>query len=181
MKNPTLVRKYTEGLVAAMADEAEFRRVLGEIEGFAALVAGRDNLRRALENPFLKPRMRAGIVGEVLERTGAGAKTVRFLLLLVEHGRLEILPDIAAAAPEAWNERRGIATLEVASVVPLTDGQKVRLEAVLERLEGRPVSLGYRIDPEIIGGLALRKGNVVYDVSVEGDLMRLKEKITEGQ
>jgi F-type H+-transporting ATPase subunit delta len=86
-----------------------------------------------------------------------------------------------ATAPEAWNERQGIATLEVASVVPLTDGQKARLEAALERLEGRPVSLDYRIDPEIIGGLALRKGNVVYDVSVEGDLSRLKEIIIEGQ
>ncbi|HEX2694263.1 MAG TPA: F0F1 ATP synthase subunit delta, partial [Acidobacteriota bacterium] len=67
------------------------------------------------------------------------------------------------------------------SAVPLTDDQKVRLTATLESLERKPVSLGYRIDPGIIGGLALRKGNVVYDVSVEGDLLRLKEKITEGQ
>jgi F-type H+-transporting ATPase subunit delta len=181
MKNPTLVRKYTQGLVAALADEAEFRRALGELEGFAGLVTGREDLRRALANPFLNISKRAGIAREVLERAGAGAKTVRFILLLAEHGRLELLPEIVAGAPEAWNERRGIATLEVASVVPLTDDQKVRLEAVLERREGKPVSLGYRIDPGIIGGLALRKGNVVYDVSVEGDLLRLKEKITEGQ
>ena len=181
MRNPTLVRKYTEGLVGALADEAEFRLVLGELATFAALIAGRDDLRGALENPFLNARVRAGIVGEILEMKGAGAKTVRLVLLLVEHGRLGILPEIVATAPEAWNERQGIATLEVASVVPLTDGQKARLEAALERLEGRPVSLGYRIDPEIIGGLTLRKGNVVYDVSVEGDLSRLKEIITEGQ
>lgn len=181
MKNPILVKKYTQGLVAALADESEFRRVLGELEGFAGLVAGREDLRRALVNPFLNARKRAGIASEVLEREGAGAKTVRLILLLAEHGRLELLPEIAAAAPEAWNERHGIATLEVASVVPLTADQKVRLEAALELLEGKPVSLGYRIDPGIIGGLALRKGNLVYDVSVEGDLLRLKEKITEGQ
>ncbi len=181
MRNPTLVRKYTQGLVAAMTDEAEFRRVHGELEGFAGLIADRDDLRRALRNPFLNARKRAGIVNEVLARAGAGAKTVRLVLLLVEHGRLELLPEIVAAAPEAWNEREGIATLEVTSVVPLSEGQKARLEATLESLEGRPVSLGYRIDPGIIGGLALRKGNVVYDVSIEGDLLRLKEKITEGQ
>ncbi|HEX2695922.1 MAG TPA: F0F1 ATP synthase subunit delta, partial [Acidobacteriota bacterium] len=115
MKNPTLVRKYTQGFVAAMADEAEFRRVLGELEGFAGLVAGREDLRRALANPFLNVRKRAGIAREVLERGGAGAKTVRLILLLAEHGRLELLPEIAAAAPESWNERRGIATLEVSS------------------------------------------------------------------
>jgi F-type H+-transporting ATPase subunit delta len=181
MKNPTLVRKYTEGLVAAMAHEAEFRRVLGELEGFAALVAGRDDLRAALENPFLNDRKKAAVAREILEMKGAAAKTVRLVILLAGHGRLEILPEIVAAAPEAWNERQGIATLEVSSVVPLTDGQRTRLEATLERLEGKPVSLGFRIDPGIIGGLALRKGNVVYDVSVEGDLLRLKERISEGQ
>jgi F-type H+-transporting ATPase subunit delta len=181
MKNPILVKKYTQGLVAALADGAEFRRALGELEGFADLVRGRDDLRRALVNPFLNARKRAGIVREVLERASALDKTVRLVLLLAEHGRLELLPEIVAGAPEAWNERRGVATLEVSSVVPLADDQKVRLEAALERLEGRPVSLGYRIDPGIIGGLALRKGNIVYDASVAGDLLRLKEKITEGQ
>jgi F-type H+-transporting ATPase subunit delta len=181
MRNPTLVRRYTEGLVGALADESEFRRVIGEVGSFAALVAGRDDLRRVLENPSLNAGAKTAIAREVLARTGADAKTVRFILLLVEHGRLEILPEIEAAAPEAWNDRHGIATLEVSSAVPLTEGQKTRLEATLERLEGQPVSLGYRIDPRIIGGLALRRGNVVYDVSVEGDLARLKEKITEGQ
>lgn len=164
-----------------MVDGAEFRRVLGELEEFAGLVAGRDDLRRALANPFLNTRKRAGIARELLERAGAGAKTVRLVLLLAEHGRLKLLPEIVARAPEAWNDRRGIATLEVSSVVPLADDQKARLEAALERLEGKPVSLGYRIDPGIIGGLSLRKGNLVYDVSVEGDLMRLKENIREGQ
>ena len=181
MKNPILAKKYTQGLVAALADGAEFRRVLRELEGFAGLVRSRDDLRRALANPFLNARKRAGIVREVLARASALDKTVRLVILLVEHGRLELLPEIVADAPEAWDERRGVATLEVSSVVPLTDDQKVRLEAALERLEGRPVSLGYRIDPGIIGGLALRKGNIVYDASVAGDLLRLKEKITEGQ
>jgi F-type H+-transporting ATPase subunit delta len=181
MKNSILIKRYTGGLVGALADEAEFRRTLGELEGFALLVETREDLRGALANPLLKASRRKEIVREILEGTGALDKTVRLVALLAEHGRLEFLPGIVAAAPEAWNERHGIATLEVASVVPLTDAQKGRLAEVLERLEGRPVRLVYRIDPAIIGGLALRKGNVIYDVSIEGDLLRLKEKILEGQ
>jgi F-type H+-transporting ATPase subunit delta len=99
----------------------------------------------------------------------------------VEHGRLEFLPDIVAAAPAAWNERQGVLTFEVSSVVPLTEKQKDRLKIELERLERKPVSLAFQADPAIIGGLSLRKGNIVYDVSVEGDLLKLKEKIQEGQ
>ena len=164
-----------------MADEAEYRRVLGEIEMFAGLVRDRDDLRRSLANPFLGLRRRMAIVSGVLESAGAHDKTLRLILLLAEHGRLDILPDIAAAAPGEWNERHNVSTLEVSSVVPVTEAQKRRLESALERLEGRPVRLRYRIDRELIGGLSLRKGNVVYDVSVAGDLARLKERITEGQ
>jgi len=72
-----------------------------------ALVARRDDLRGALKNPFLGAATKIAIAREILERAGADAKTVRFILLLIEHGRLEILQEVAAAVPEAWNERLG--------------------------------------------------------------------------
>ncbi len=42
------------------------------------------------------------------------------------------------------------------------------------------MALKYRLDGSLIGGLALRKGNVEYDVSLKGGLERLREKIIEG-
>jgi F0F1-type ATP synthase delta subunit len=47
-------------------------------------------------------------------------------------------------------------------------------------MEKRSVSLSFRIDPEIIGGLYLRRGNIVYDASIRGSLAGLMEKMTEG-
>ncbi|MCJ7643702.1 MAG: ATP synthase F1 subunit delta [Candidatus Aminicenantes bacterium] len=181
MKNRLLVKKYTRGLVGALEGEAEFLRVQGEIEGFVGLMRSREDLRGALANPFLNARKKTGIVRDIVSRMGYLDKTTRFLSMVVQHGRLEILPEIAAGAPAAWNERKGVLTFEVSSVVPLTEEQKDRLKDELERLEGKPVSLAFEADPAIIGGLSLRKGNVVYDVSVEGDLLKLKEKIQEGQ
>jgi F-type H+-transporting ATPase subunit delta len=146
-----------------------------------SLIRSREDLRGVLANPFLNARKRVGIVRDIVNRMGCLDKTIRFLSLVVEHGRLENLPEIAAAAPGAWNEKQGVLTFEVSSVVPLTEDQKDKLKVELERLEGKPVSLVFQTDPAIIGGLSLRKKNIVYDVSVEGDLLRLKEKIQEGQ
>jgi len=47
-------------------------------------------------------------------------------------------------------------------------------------LEKNPVSLNYKINPTLIGGLSTRKGNFVYDISIQGNLLRLKEIISEG-
>jgi len=102
------------------------------------------------------------------------------VLLLVENERLDLLPDIIEILPDLWNEIRGVQTFEVSSVIPLTDKQKKRLQEKMEHLENGPVALRYKSDPALIGGLSLRKGNIVYDVSLRGNLERLLEQITEG-
>jgi len=179
MKNQTLVRKYAHGLVHAVKDEAEFSSVLGELRSFLDLFAGHAGLREALDSPFVAKEKKAGILQTVLAKSGAGEKTARFLDLLAGHGRLDLVGDIVAWLPEAWNERLGILTFEVTSVVPLTDVQKDRLRETLEAVEQAPVRLVYRLDPAIVGGLAVRRGSIVYDASLEGNLSRLKEQIQQ--
>ncbi len=180
MKDRTLVRRYAQGLVQAVKGEAEFAAVLGEVRAFLALRAGHAGLREALASPFIEKERKERILRDVLAESGAGEKTVRFLGLLLEHGRLDLLDDVAAALPEAWNDERGVLTFEATSVIALTDAQKDRLRATLEAVEGRPVSLAYRIDPAIVGGLSLRRGHIIYDASIEGGLLRMKERIQQG-
>jgi len=180
MKKQTLIRKYAQGLVNALADEAEYHRVRNELEIFVGLAESHAALRGALSNPFLSARKKREIVREILEGAGDGGKTVRLILLIMDHGRMDSLSNIVGAIPEIWNERQGVLTFEVSSAVPLSEAQKERLAAELRRIERKPVSLAFRIDAKILGGLSLRKGNTVYDASVEGDLMKLKDIILEG-
>ncbi|MGA2361448.1 MAG: ATP synthase F1 subunit delta [Candidatus Aminicenantales bacterium] len=180
MKNLVLVKKYAQGLVQAMTDEAEFEAVRAELRLFLDLYAGHDELRKALLSPFINLRTKARILQDVLARTRAGGKTARFLSLLFEHKRLALLGDIVAFLPEMWNDKLGIITFEVASVIPLTAVQKSRLRETLEAAEGGPVSLVFKIDPAVVGGLSLRRGHIVYDVSIQGNLDRLRELIQQG-
>lgn len=180
MKNLVLVKKYAQGLVQAMKDETEFEAVRAELRSFLELYAGHEELRKALLSPFINSRTKARILEDVLARTGAAGKTGRLLSLLFEHKRLALLGDIVEALPEMWNEKLGVMTFEVASVIPLTAVQKNRLRETLEATEKRPVNLVFKIDPGIVGGLALRRGHIVYDASIQGNLDRLRELIQQG-
>jgi F-type H+-transporting ATPase subunit delta len=179
MRSELLVKRYTDGLAAALPGESEYRTVFGEIEEFQGILQGYERLRVLLLRPFVSSTKKAGIVEEILQRQKYGDKTRRFLLLLIEHRRLGLLPEIIRTLPPRWKELHGIQTFEVLSVVPLADGQKKRLEEELSRLEKGPVSCSYAQNPEIIGGLFIRKGNRVYDASVKGGIERLKEIIGE--
>jgi F-type H+-transporting ATPase subunit delta len=179
MKSRVLVRRYVEGLAGALKDEAGFELVHREIAGFAAELESHPLLGAVLLRPFLATSKKAAIIRNILEAQGASPKTRRFLLLLAGHRRLDILAAVVKALPVLWKERRGVRTLEVVSVVPLAESQRTRLEAELRRVEGTGVSCDYRLDPNLVGGLLVRCGNFVYDVSLKGQLERLKSVIQE--
>jgi len=180
MKNQALVRKYADGLVQALQDEREFESVGAEVRAFRDLYVSREDLRRALISPFVNARKKSAVLDEVLAGSGNGPKASRFLSLLLRHKRLDILPAVVDLLPEAWSGKLGLVTFEVTSAIPLTDGQKARLSEGLEASEKKPVRLVFKTDPAIVGGLAVRKGHIVYDASVEGRLAALKELLGQG-
>jgi len=179
MRFRILVKRYDEGLAAALKTEEEFGIVSRELAEFADLLHTNETLRRILLSPFLETSKKNLIAGEIFSAQAYHPKTVRFLGLLLRHRRLDLLPEVMAALPELWKEHRGVVTFEVRSVVPLTGVQSRRLEEELSRLEGRPVFCNYLLDPAVVGGLTVRKGNFVYDVSLKGQLERFKENIRE--
>lgn len=179
MRAQILVKRYTRGLVNSIKDQKEFETLSKQLEVFFKLLSDHKKLHEALTNPFLPKTRKIEIGKDILSRAKWAEKTSRFLMLLIEKDRIELLPDILESFPVLWNERRGISTIEVSSAVPLQEDQKRKLKEKLELLERGPVSLKYRIDPELIGGLFLKKGSIVYDVSIKGHLESLKEKIIE--
>jgi F-type H+-transporting ATPase subunit delta len=179
MKNDVLINRYAEGLAGALRTEEEYKAVSVELGEFAGLLESHDLLRATMLQPFVPAARKTEVLEDILARQGYQDKTRRLILLLAEHGRLDILGDIVRVLPALWNERQGVVTFEVRSVVPLKEGQRVRLEETLRSLERRPVSCAYALDPSIVGGLLVRKGNMIYDVSLKGQLERLKEIIRE--
>lgn len=207
MKNRTLIRSYTQGLVGSIDDQEEYDTLYNNLCAFKAMLDEDPRLLEILQSPFIPISKRSAIAREIIVRRldikpppempsveaaapeqyppalndlSTEAKTARFLLLLIEHDRMPIFVRILEGLPAAWNEEQGISTFVVASVVELSEDQKKHLAEKLSKLEQRPVSLSYTLDPGLIGGLSIRKGNLVYDVSISGSLKRLQESIVEG-
>jgi F-type H+-transporting ATPase subunit delta len=175
-----LVKRYAQGLAGALGDDAEFTAVFRELTEFQEQISGHAALKEILASPFVDARKKTRVIQDILAALDLQEKTRRIILLLLEHGRLNLLGAILEELPALWNERRGVTTFEVSSVVSLGEGQKKKLQERLERLEGRPVFLRYSIDPGLVAGLSLKKGNLIYDASVRGNLAKIKERISEG-
>lgn len=175
-----MIKRYTQGLVNALKNEAEFKALKKELSDFTALLSSHKQLNGVLSRPFLPRIKKVQIIKDILEEKALSEKATRFIILLVENNRLELVQGILDLLPIRWNERKGVLTYEVASAVPLNEGQKRKLEQELESLEKRPVFLKYQVEPELLGGISLKKGNIIFDISLKRQLLKLKEKIIEG-
>lgn len=180
MKNRVLVKRYAQGLINTIKSKNEFKVIHGSLLDFHALLKQHKNLKSNLESPFLPLSKKTKIAEGILTEGASDKKAARLILLLIENDRLQIFPDILELLPELWNEEKGISTFEVSSAVPLSDLQKKNLSEKLERMENTPVFLKFKADSTLVGGLAIRKGNIIYDISIRGQIDKLKENIIEG-
>lgn len=179
MRAQTLVKRYAQGLVAAIKTEEEFAAVLEELKEVNRLFEVHYGLKKIFLSPLLPANKKKGVIQSVLAVLRLSPKTNRFLRLLNEHQRLNLLHEIVLYLPYAWKEKQGVVIFEVRSAVPLEKEEVEELRRGLEKMEAAPVHLDIVVDTEVVGGFRLRKGNIVYDASVKGQLQRIKEILSE--
>jgi F-type H+-transporting ATPase subunit delta len=97
--------------------------------------------------------------------------------LLAENGRLAVLPEIAELFEVRKAESQGTLEVLVTTAYPLDRAQQESLETALKRKLGREVRITSRQDPELIGGIHVRAGDMVIDGSIAGQLGKLANEL----
>ncbi|HET7745901.1 MAG TPA: ATP synthase F1 subunit delta [Vicinamibacteria bacterium] len=168
-------RRYARALMDVATTQGVDLGVLGEeIVAWANLVETHAEAREALTSPSVPVERRKAAAEALAERVKSSPLFRRVMALLVERGRLEVLPALAAAYRDLWNERRGVTAAEVITAVPLDKGQESALGAALATRAGGEVEITSRVDPAIGGGVVVRMGGRTYDGSVRARLLALR-------
>jgi F-type H+-transporting ATPase subunit delta len=173
----TAARRYARALLevafqSAGENPAELRR---ELAAAAALVESQAELAEALASPALPPEVKGRVVEAVWRSRSPLLR--RLLGMLVERGRVRLLPAVASTYGQLWNAARGVLPAEATSAVPLSEEQQSAVQQALGRATGRDVELTTAVDPTLMGGLLVRVGGQVYDGSVRGRLRALRERL----
>ncbi len=78
-----------------------------------------------------------------------------------------------------YEDRTGLVHVQVRSAVPLADDQRDKLRAELKAKFGRDPVLEARVDPDLLGGLTVQVGDVLYDASIRTRLERIRTHLIE--
>ncbi len=168
---------YARALFEA-ADEADaLDRVHDELNEFADALDEDRNLQLFFFSPYFSSEEKAEGVERLV--SDADEHTINFLKLLAERHRMPVLARIRRVFNGLWAERNKLLPVSVTSAVELDDGLVQDIGKRIEEQTGKKVELSSNVDPDVLGGLVVRVGNMVLDASVRNRLEQLRKQVTK--
>ena len=161
----TIARPYAEA-VFKVADGEGKLAAWAEVLDRLAAVAANPSVGQLLGDP--NSDQLYGVIA-----SGAGdlpAAAQNLVRVLIENGRVAVLPEVRDSFVTLKHEREGVVDAEIASAFPLDDAQLAALVTDLEARFKRKVKPQVAVDQDLIGGVKVVVGDEVIDGSVRGKL-----------
>jgi F-type H+-transporting ATPase subunit delta len=173
----SVARRYARALFGIGVDKGNYEALGRELDALADTYAGSPELREALSNPVFRLDQRVAILDKVLPRVSPTPEVRKFALLLLERRRIGALPAIARAYKELVDEKLGRVQAVVTSAKPLDAATAASVQRALERRTGKKVIVESNVDPDLIGGIVARVGDLVFDGSLRTRLDALRARV----
>jgi len=177
VKQTILARRYAKALFSLGKDEGKFEEYNDTLSALAELYQQAPEVRDGLTNPIYPLEARRKVMTAIADSAKADAMLTRFLGLLIDKKRADILPDIAFEMQAMVDKEKNISHGSVISAVELDDALKEKIQATLEKITGKKVLLETTVDPSILGGIIAKVGDIVLDGSIRTQLSGLKDTI----
>ncbi len=175
-----LSRRYAVALAEVAEKSGDLEKVRAELLALAEVLEGDPHLLFAARSAARSREEKRRTFEAVSGKLGLCRPTSRLLEYLVEHKRIEILPDLASSFAREADRRLNILRGELVSAVPLEPEQKARIvEALVERTGAR-IELEDKVDESLIAGFRVTLADRLFDGSLRNQLQRMKERLAHG-
>ncbi|MDD2761312.1 MAG: F0F1 ATP synthase subunit delta [Methylomonas sp.] len=171
----TLARPYAEAAFKR-AKETGNAGVWADALQFLSAVVRDSDMAAIVNNPKVGgDRLLQLLLDICQDRIGDEVKNL--LKLLVQNGKLKLLPNISTLYEEYKANDEGYVNVELYSAYALTKAEQHKYVAMLEKQLNKKVNATVSIDKSLIGGILAKAGDKVIDGSVSGQLHQLAKRL----
>ncbi len=172
--------RYAQALFALAKESKQTDQVGADLDAFAGLIEGSDDLRRLVRSPAFSAGDQVRALGAILARAGIAGTAANFLKLVATKRRLFAVLDMIRDYRKLNDAERGIARANVTVAEPLKEQHLLALKDALAQVSGgRSVELAVKVDPAIIGGLVVKLGSRMVDGSLRTKLNAIRTRMKE--
>jgi len=182
--NNTIARPYAQAAFEVATEAGKLA------DWSSALAAAKELLADGqvavfLANPALASEQRLEFLTSLMKSidgssllSGDSKEGTNFLKLLLEYGRVPVLPEISDLFDELKSRVENTVDVTVTSAAPLSDKDRDEFANALQLRLGRDVRIETEIDKSLIGGAIVTAGDVVIDGSLRSRLDSLANALT---
>jgi F-type H+-transporting ATPase subunit delta len=168
---------YARALFEVAVERDALDEIHDQLEAFARAM----DENRQLATFFFSPYFSVSEKKEGLARTVTDANPAfsNFLEALIERHRMPAIFRIRDEFAGLFDEERKLLPVQITSAVVLDDATVESLGRRIGEQIDREIEVSAAVDPDIIGGVVLRVGNVILDASIKNRLEHLRKQVAQ--
>jgi F-type H+-transporting ATPase subunit delta len=181
MKNLIIARRYAKALLLIGKEDGQAETYRDELDMISGLIQKEHELEQAICNPLYDVEGRRKVLKAIIDKLNPTKIMSSYLLLLFDKGRIGFLNNISEFYQKLADELKGIARASLVSAIELSSETVEKIRSALSKRTGKEVMLEVEQDPELIGGIVTRIGDLVLDGSVKTQLLSMRESLKRGE
>ncbi len=172
-----VAERYAKALFQLAKTASEKEQYYKDLGKMKAWMLGSSNFGMLIDNPLLPQSIAKKILSEICTKGKASENLTRFLLLVVDEGRLRALPFIIDAYSDLYHADNNISKADVETAHPLTKDLEETFRTVLEKRFKTTLIFNFKVNKSLLGGFRLQVGSHQIDSSVMTQLANLSRTL----
>nr|YP_010133610.1 CF1 delta subunit of ATP synthase [Nitzschia supralitorea]QWM93100.1 CF1 delta subunit of ATP synthase [Nitzschia supralitorea] len=168
---------YARALFDFSVEKNIMHQITADFQNLEIFLNETPELVEYLNNPVVKQEAKGEILAKTL-KSQINTETFKFLMVLVERDRINLLSTIITSYLELIYQTASIKMIEVSTASAFTNLQKNTLIQKLKELtNAREIRLIITVDPSLIGGFLIKTESKVIDFTVKNQLQKLAKHL----
>lgn len=164
--------KVAQPYANAFVEMSSGKDVISDLVCIKTALESKD-LKQALCNPLIAVENKKKMVKSVFQGK-IDNKSVNFLLVLCDRGRIDCLEAVSSLALEMAYKRAAIGVAYVTSACEMSESQQEALVGKLKSMtKAKEIKLETKVDKTLVGGFTVQVGSRIIDTSISGQLKKL--------
>lgn len=166
---------YAKALYESAQTDDVAAHILNDVETLKNLDFVKIPETACFSSPIVGMNVKMSLVETISDKLGLCLQTQNFLKLLIENNKFKSLELIINDFFVLYNQKHNIAEVVVETVKELNDEQNARLCEKLATVFNKKIKINYLLKPEIFGGLVIKNGTTLIDLSLKNKLKKLEQ------
>lgn len=168
---------YARALFDFSVEKNIMHQITADFQNLEIFLNESSELIDYLNNPIVNKEAKREVLKKTLE-SQMNTETFKFLMVLVNRDRINLLQSVITNYLELVYETASIKTIEVSTAFAFTNSQKNTLIQKLKELtNAREIRLVVTVDPNLIGGFLIKTKSKVIDLTIKNQLQQLAKHL----